>query len=30
MKVFLCPIEAIPEDGTKTVPFFEREVIALR
>jgi nitrite reductase/ring-hydroxylating ferredoxin subunit len=30
MKVPLCPIEAIPEDGTKTAAFFEREVIALK
>ena len=30
MKVFLCPVEAIPEGGTKTAAFFEREVIALK
>lgn len=30
MKVPLCPIETIPEDGTKTAAFFEREVIALK
>ena len=30
MKVFLCPVEAIPEGGTKTATFFEREVIALK
>jgi nitrite reductase/ring-hydroxylating ferredoxin subunit len=30
MKVPLCPIEAIPEGGTKTAAFFEREVIALK
>lgn len=30
MKVTLCRVEEIPEDGTKTAAFFEHEVIALR
>lgn len=30
MKVPLCPVEEIPEDGTKTAAFFEREIIALK
>jgi nitrite reductase/ring-hydroxylating ferredoxin subunit len=30
MKVPLCPIEEIPENGTKTVTFFEREVVAIK
>jgi nitrite reductase/ring-hydroxylating ferredoxin subunit len=30
MKVPLCQVEEIPEDGTKTVQFFGREVIVLK
>lgn len=30
MKVPLCKVEEIPEEGTKTVDFFGREVLALR
>lgn len=30
MKVSLCSVKVIPEGGTKTATFFEREVIALK
>jgi len=30
LKVPLCKIEEIPEEGTKTVTFFEREVLAFK
>ena len=30
MKVPLCKVEEIPEEGTKTVAFFEREVLTFK
>lgn len=30
MKVPLCPIDEIPEEGAKTVDFFGREVLVLK